>query len=243
MRCLADTHCHSLATGHAYSTIGEMAHAAHLKGLELIAITDHGVSMYDAPKLWYFGNIASVPRVLEGVIVLRGVEANIIGDDGQLDMPLEYLKKLDWVIASFHDVCYAPKTSKEHTQAYLGVMQNEHVDVIGHSGNPIFEYDVDVVIRAAKEYGKIMEINNHSFHARAGSEKNCMAIAKKCMALDVPIVVSSDAHHHSAVGVHDTALKMLEGMEFPEHLILNRNAEKILTYLIQKKNIQFTEGA
>ena len=43
---ILDTHTHTLASGHAYSTIRENAQAASRKGLELLAITDH------APKLW-----------------------------------------------------------------------------------------------------------------------------------------------------------------------------------------------
>ena len=37
---ILDTHTHTLASGHAYSTIRENAHAAAEKGLELLAITD-----------------------------------------------------------------------------------------------------------------------------------------------------------------------------------------------------------
>ena len=37
-----DTHLHTVASGHAYGTVTEMAKAASLKGLEMIALTDHG---------------------------------------------------------------------------------------------------------------------------------------------------------------------------------------------------------
>ena len=36
-----DTHTHTIASAHAYSTIQEMAQAAAGKGLKLLAITDH----------------------------------------------------------------------------------------------------------------------------------------------------------------------------------------------------------
>jgi len=42
MRLLADLHTHTVASGHAYSTVTELAWAAADKGLELIAVTDHG---------------------------------------------------------------------------------------------------------------------------------------------------------------------------------------------------------
>ena len=57
MRLVADLHIHSVATGHAYCTINEMAQAAADIGLEMIGITDHGPSMPDGPHLYYFGNL------------------------------------------------------------------------------------------------------------------------------------------------------------------------------------------
>ena len=44
--CL-DTHTHSLVSGHAFSTIAEMSAAAARKGLELLAITEHGPGCAD----------------------------------------------------------------------------------------------------------------------------------------------------------------------------------------------------
>ena len=41
MRDVLDTHTHTLASGHAYSTIRENVRAAAERGLDLIAITEH----------------------------------------------------------------------------------------------------------------------------------------------------------------------------------------------------------
>jgi putative hydrolase len=45
MQLSADLHCHTIASGHAFSTLSEMASGAARRGLDLIAITDHGPSM------------------------------------------------------------------------------------------------------------------------------------------------------------------------------------------------------
>ena len=45
MRFEADTHSHTLASGHAYSTIKEMAAAAEAKGLKALALTEHAPKM------------------------------------------------------------------------------------------------------------------------------------------------------------------------------------------------------
>ena len=45
MRVEIDTHTHTLASGHAYNTLNEMAQAAADKGLKGLAITEHAPEM------------------------------------------------------------------------------------------------------------------------------------------------------------------------------------------------------
>ena len=235
MEILVDMHCHSVASGHAYSTIQEMAREASKKGMEMIAITDHGVGMEGAPHICHFGNIKTVPEEIDGVKILKGVEANIMDMNGSIDMPEEYLEKLDWVIASFHDVCVSPGTVEQHTHAWIKAIENPYVDAIGHSGNPVFCYDFDKVLKAVKAHDKLVEINNHSFTARVGSEVNCKIIARKCKELGVKIVVNSDAHISFDVGKFDKVYKLLKEIDFPEELIINTSAQKLLNHLEIRK--------
>ena len=39
MRLIADTHAHTIASGHAYSSLKEMAYAASKNGLEVLSLT------------------------------------------------------------------------------------------------------------------------------------------------------------------------------------------------------------
>ena len=45
MKNVLDVHTHTLASGHAYNTIMEMAKAASEKGMELLGITEHAPAM------------------------------------------------------------------------------------------------------------------------------------------------------------------------------------------------------
>ena len=103
MKILADTHTHTIASTHAYSTVMEMARAAADAGLEAIAVTDHGMKLPDAPHSWHFHNLKNIPREICGVKILYGIEANILDLDGNID-PLEeeIYKRLDIVNASIH---------------------------------------------------------------------------------------------------------------------------------------------
>ena len=141
-------------------------------------------------------------------------------------MPDDTLDWLDWVIASLHDLVIAPATKAEHTACWLAIAANPLVDVIGHCGDPRYAFDLDVVIPAFKQYGKIVEINSHSFEGRAGSAEGCRQVALACMKYGVPIVISSDAHFVNHIGYFKEALDMLGSIRFPENLILNADEER-----------------
>ncbi|EOD9879151.1 PHP domain-containing protein, partial [Klebsiella pneumoniae] len=49
-----DLHMHTLASTHAYSTVHDYIAAAARKHIRLIAITDHGPEMVDAPHPFHF---------------------------------------------------------------------------------------------------------------------------------------------------------------------------------------------
>ena len=51
MKIIADTHTHTIASTHAYSTLLENVGYAKKAGLRAIAITDHGPAMPDAPHM------------------------------------------------------------------------------------------------------------------------------------------------------------------------------------------------
>ena len=173
------------------------------------------------------------------VLVLRGAEVNILDDNGNIDLPEDVLQGLDWVIASFHVPACAPKTIEYHTRAYLNIARNPYIDVIGHSGTELFHYDYEKAIKAFKEYDKIVEINSESFVLRAGAKANCMEIARLCKKYEVTVVVDSDSHFATKIGKVETALSMLEEIDFPEKLILNTDEERFFGYIKEKKNIDF----
>jgi len=236
MKILADIHVHTVASGHAYSTVIEIAKEASEKGLELVAITDHGPSMPGGPHPYYFGNLRVIPENIYGVRILKGVEANIIDYNGNLDLPTYLLSKLEIVVASFHYICYPGGDVETNTKTLINAMKNPYVDIIAHPGNPEFPIDVEKVLMAAREYDKLIEINNSSFiGSRCGSEKNCRLIARKAMELGVKLVLGSDAHIAFDVGRFDVALSIVEEAGIPEEQIMNTSKKKLLEYLKNRR--------
>ena len=195
MNIIADTHTHTLMSGHAHSTLLENIQAAKQKKLRFLAVTDHTGLMPGSPDESYFTCMwSTMPDEYEGVYLLRGCEANILDETGKLDISDSVLDRLEWVIASIHSYLTKPMDSQRHTKLWLNIAANPRVDVIGHCGEEQFSFDYETVIKAFAEYGKIVEINASSYRARPSSRKNCQKIAKLCAQYGVPLVVSSDAH-------------------------------------------------
>lgn len=234
-KIIADLHTHSIASTHAYSTVREMVDAAKEKGLHAIAITDHSNLMPGSPGPIYFMNLGpSVPRYFRDVLTIPGVEGNVIDFDGTLDVPEMDLTRLDWMVASIHNIGLEGLKNPDIdkcTRLWLGVANNPKVNIIGHSGDPKFKYDYEKVIPVFGEKGKLVEINAHSFEVRAQNIDNCREIARTCMKYGVQIVVSSDAHFETEVANFDKALHMLEEINFPEELILNASVERMEKYM------------
>jgi len=235
VKLVVDTHTHTISSGHAYSTVQEMAKEASNNGIKMFAVTDHGPAMLGAPQLYHFANLKVIPKELYGVRIIRGVEANIIDYSGKLDMPDEYLARLEFVIASLHDVCITPATVEQHTNALINALKNPYVDVVAHPGNPAFQVDIQKVVEAAKENGKLIEINNASFRVRKGCEKNCREFAYRCKENGVRVVCGSDAHISFDVGVFEKVCKILEDVDMPEELVLNTSTEKMEEFLMERK--------
>lgn len=231
MNIIGDLHCHTIASVHAYNTIFEMIGHAKAIGLKVVAITDHGIAVPVSAPIEYFNNLIALPRMYQGVVVLRGCEANIMDYDGRLDMPEETMDQLDLVIASMHNACIQPGTKEDHTRAYLAVAQNPYVDIIGHAGTSCYPFDYEAVIPVMQQQGKVFEINTHTFICRPDSLKNCRRIASICKECGCPILINSDAHVITEMGIYAEALQMLQEIHFPEELILNGSSENMNHYL------------
>ena len=237
MKLRMDIHTHSIASGHAYSTVDENLRWAAEKGMELVALTDHAPGMKDTTGHAYFANLHVLPEKLHGVRLLRGIELNIMDFDGKVDMDDRVLSRLDMGIASLHVPCIAPGSRKENTRALLKVMENPYVDIIGHPGDPRYDVDFKEVFRQAKETGTFLEVNNASLIPggfRDGSQENVKKILQMSMEEGVSVVLGSDAHFYTNIGDFSHALSLLKEVGCTEELFLNTDPVRFLASLKQR---------
>jgi len=234
MNIVADLHTHTIASVHAYATALEMITEASDIGLYAFAITDHGESMHGFPHPYYFMNLHAIPRVMKGVRVLKGIEANIVDRKGHLDADDTILSNLDICVASMHMPTFHDKVNEDTcTAAYLAIAENPYVNIIAHSGSPYFKYDYETVIKRFAQCGKLVEINNSTIKHKPDFYPNCVEIAKLCMKHGCRITVDTDAHFTTQLGRASEALKMLEEIKFPEELIVNASVENFNKYLCE----------
>jgi DNA polymerase (family 10) len=193
-----DLHMHSTWSD-GLATIEEMAAAAKARGLAYVALTDHSkrvamASGLDARRLRrQWAEIDKLNETLKGLTILKGVEVDIL-ERGGLDLDDGVLAEADWVVASVH---YGQNQSREQiTRRVIGALENPYVAAIAHPTGRLlnrrkaYEIDLDSVLRAARDHGKMMELNAHPM--RLDLDDVACAAAKHS---GVPVVISTDAHN------------------------------------------------
>ena len=196
---LSDLHMHStFSDGDA--SMEDMVAAAKKKGLRYVAITDHASAMgmvkgikRDGPTFKdYLSKIRALQKKTKDIHILAGAEVDI-GKDGGLYLSDAMLKELDWIVASVHQFFHEDIAST--TKRLIRAIRNPYVHTIGHPTARILgqregiTFDIDGVLKAARESGTAMELN-------ASFERLdlCDAHLKRAKELGVKITIGSDAH-------------------------------------------------
>lgn len=235
MRLLADFHVHSKDSRffHGKNSIEELVFAANEMGLQEIAITDHGFKHLcgtSKSKIRKARAFIDDINTWSKTKVLLGVEADIISEDGTIDIDTETLTMLDVLLVGYHRLIRTDfagffgnvKKTKEAVQrvtnAYINAIKRYPVTIVAHL-NTIVPVDLYQVGQACKENGVMIEINNR--HTNWTQEQVDELIASDCM-----FVVSSDAHKREAVGEVDKAFDIIRKYNIPSELIANVEFEE-----------------
>lgn len=233
-KILIDAHTHTVASGHAYSSLQEMAQAAADKGLQVLGITEHGPSIQGTCPLTFFRNMFVVPRQMYGIRIMMGCEVNILDTNGRLDLDDEYLDRLDIAIAGIHVNCWQGGTKQENTEGVIRVIRNPKIHIISHPGDGTAELDFEPLVLAAKEAHTLLEVNNHSLapqRKKAEARDNNLEILRLCKKHAVPTILGSDAHISFQIADYERLWPLLAETEFPDELIMNYWPEKFFDYL------------
>ena len=238
MEFKVDLHTHTIASGHAYNTIREMAKAASEKGMTHLGIVEHAPGIPGTCDPMYFRNLKVVPRELYGVKLILGGELNIIDYEGHVCLDATYYRAMDIRIAGMHSTCYEAGTPAQNMSAILGAIENPWVDIICHPDDGRYGFDYEPIVLAAKKYDTILELNNNALSPRQhrkNSFENYCTMLNLCKKHDVPILISSDAHFDTEIADFRYAEKVLEETRFPKKLIINEHIEDLYRTFESKK--------
>ncbi len=229
-----DVHTHTIASGHAFSTVQEMARSASEKGIKLLGITEHTPGIPGTCELIYFRNLHVVPRQMYGVELMLGAEINITDAKGTLDIDDDLMSRLDLRIAGIHSLCYNPGTTEENTGGMITAISHPHIDIISHPGDGTADLLFEPIVKAAKEHHTLLEINNSSLKPvrhKESARGNNLEILRLCKRYEVPVILGSDAHISFDIADYGYLYPLLAETEFPEALIMNSDIARFKSYL------------
>lgn len=229
-----DVHTHTIMSGHAYSTLQEMAAVAQQKGLDILGITEHAPGIPGTCDPIYFRNLHVVPRQMGSLRLLLGAELNILDTRGTIDLDETIYPLLDLRIAGIHLLCWQGGTIEENTQGMVNAIRNPWTHIITHPGDGTAELLFEPIVLAAKETNTLLEINNSSLNPVRGKQKalaNNLEILRLCKHYEVPVILGSDAHFSASIADYGFVFPLLQETEFPDGLIVNYDTRQFLEYI------------
>lgn len=240
----ADYHTHTVYS-HGKGQIIDNAIKAKEKGLIELGISDHGFSHpafgLTKRKLPLMKEECLSATKSTGVRLRLGIESNIIGTDGTVDLKEKDYDRFDLFLAGFHKfILFKPKTVfsmfmpnmfysyvwkkdipksviETNTKTFINVIKKNPVDMITHLNFFCFA-DVVEVAKAAADYGTYIELNAKKVHLTDEEIYNLLKT-------DVNFLISSDAHSPNRVGEISLVEKMIERTNFPQSRIHNINGK------------------
>lgn len=237
---LADFHTHTRYS-HGRGTILENVEAACNKGLKTIAITDHGfnhlvfgLSLSNLKKMR--DEISALNQRFADIEVLLGIEANIIGMDGEIDIPASYLDAFDIILMGFHKIVkpagwtdfwnlFAKNaldklglTDKEqvrqaNTAAVIKAIERYPIRILTHPGATI-NIDTRALAKAAAKYNVALEIN--ASHGYMTEEYVRIAMEE-----GANFSINSDAHSPQRIGDFNKGIEIAKAVGVPSIRIIN----------------------
>ena len=218
-------------------TLDQMAAAAEAHGWEYLGISDHSKSSFQAGGL----DEARLAKQLEDIAklnaskkyrvrVLAGSEVDIL-KDGTLDFTDDVLGRLDFVVASVHNLFTLDREAQ--TARIIKAIENEHVDMVGHLTGRLlnkrepYEVDIAKVIDAAAANDTIIELNANPWRLdldwrwwRRAAEKGVLCS------------INPDAHdtEQLAFAAHGVRIAR-KGWLTPEQVLNTRPLPEVLRWL------------
>ena len=241
-----DLHVHSIQSHCGQHTIWEIARIAQGKGMRLVNISDHGSAQGRQMSFGVITDPRRVPkpaRFPDGVemVILGGIEGNIIDVDGGWDVPDRWLPSFDLVSVGFHGCGALPVGGDPavNTRALEALARRAPLDLLTHPCACPFPLDIPAVVALAEEYGFALELNNAWL--RLGKTDLDRHREMVTLAIDrgVPLVECSDGHTWVEIGENDAIEAHLEELGLDgDEVLMNRDDGALDRFLADRRRLR-----
>jgi len=205
-----DLHMHTNRSSCGLHTLLEMLDASVRRGLEAVAVTDHGKAL-GGP------GVSSVllrrfPGEYMGMKVWKGIEANVL-EDGGADVPEALLPEFDVILLGIHPNIVTGQSSRYYTDLLLRCLErNPCVDILAHPDIRAYPVDFRRIARAAAEAGIAVEFNNANLAYAKTDLESVRQLIDAVRETGCRTVISGDAHTIFEIGddrhVHDAFARL-----------------------------------
>jgi len=234
-------HCHSHFSDGTV-TIAEWASSCRAAGYGWVGITDHSQSSAYSGGLraedvgQQHAEIDAVNAGATGILVLKGVEADILAD-GSLDYGPDVLDRFDFVIGSIHS--RFGMSEEEMTRRVLTAMEDPRLTILGHPTGRLllqrepYAIDLERVLQTAADRGIAVEVN-------ADPHRLDLDWRMVRRARDLGVTISIGADAHSTAGITNVAIGLgitRKGWLEPSGVLNTRDADGFLAFARQRRTV------
>jgi len=228
-----DLHAHSLFSLCGMHTVLEMLARARDLGMAGLAVTDHGPALGGRLNSTLFDRLHDP---LPGIRLLKGLECNLAGPDGAVDMPPELLPFCDVVLFGLHPNTPRTGDARADTALVLAALRrNPFIDIVSHPNSAEYPLDFRALAAAAAPLGVALEINNSKTALHRVSDSVTEELIAACARERCPVAVCSDAHALNEVGDDSAVLPLLRSAGFPSELIVNADPARAFAWLESRR--------
>ncbi|HWA57657.1 MAG TPA: DNA polymerase/3'-5' exonuclease PolX [Gemmatimonadales bacterium] len=233
-------HCHSTYSD-GTTSIEELARACRDAGYSYLGLTDHSKAAAYAGGLTpddllrQAEEIDAVNRRLDGIRVLKGVEADILAD-GALDYDDAILARLDFVIGSIHTRFGLSRD--EMTARMLAAMDNPYLSIIGHPTGRLllsrepYPLDLQAIFARAAANGVAIEINGDPHRLDLD-----WRLLRQARDSGVMISIGADAHNIPGLRHVDYGVAMArKGWLTRENVLNTRSVDEFLAFARNRRS-------
>ena len=166
-----------------------------------------------------------------GLKVLWGCEANIMDEDGAIDLPEDYIERLDIVLVGFHKTGYIDQGKEKNTVVMEKTLRKPFVKILTHPTHQQFECDFDRIVETALDSDVLPELNLTYLREQVNDFQRFKRLVEIVRAKKKRLIVNSDAHFIHEIGDDSVLEKYWDRLGMTHDIIANNYPDDLRALL------------